>query len=160
MRISAKAVFRVLLILLILLTLTFIFSNSLKSQDASSADSDAVGGFIATLFPPETPLGAFIQDNLRSIAHFAEFALLGFEIALYVAFFTEKRLIWALISPLFGLVTAIVDEFIQSFNDRAPELGDVLLDFAGFTTFAVLTYLVLTLAAYIKYRMDENKIGE
>ena len=158
--INRGLILRIILVLLIIATLIFIFSNSLKNQEASSEDSDAVGGIIAEILPPDTPPGAFVQDNLRSIAHFTEFALLGIECALYVAFFTKRRLRNALISPIFGLVVGFVDESLQYLSDRAPEISDVWIDLGGFVLLSVITYLVLTVLAYIKYRMDEKRKGE
>ena len=155
--INQSNIARIFLILLIIATLVFIFSNSLKNQEESSADSAAVGSIIAAIFPPDTPLGAFARENLRSIAHFAEFALLGAECAFYVAFFTKKRLRNALLSPFIGLAVGFIDESLQYLSDRAPEIADVWLDLGGFVSFSVLTYIVLTVAAYVKYRVDENK---
>ena len=158
--ISKAAIPRILLILLIIATLIFIFSNSLKNREDSSADSDTVGGIVALIFPPDTPLGAFVAENLRSIAHFAEFALLGMECAFYVAFFTRRRLRNALLSPFIGLATGFIDESLQYLSDRAPEISDVWIDLGGFVLLSALTYLVLTVAAYVKYIVDEKRKGE
>ena len=159
-RINIGLILRIILILLIIATIIFIFSNSLKNQEASSDDSDAVGGIIAEILPPDTPPGAFVQENLRSIAHFAEFSLLGIECALYVSFFTKRRFRNAFISLIFGFVAAFVDESLQYLSDRTPEISDVWIDLGGYVLFSVITYLVLTVLAYIKYRVDENRKGE
>lgn len=148
----SKEIFRFILIALIIATLIFIFSNSLKSKEVSSLDSQKVGGIVSLIFPPDTPLGAFIAENIRKIAHFLEFGLLGFFTALYVSFYTRRRLLFGFMSLSFGLFAGLVDESLQYISLRGPSILDVWIDFGGFSAFALATYLLLTLIAFLVYR--------
>lgn len=66
---------------------------------------------------------------LRKLAHFAEFALLGF----FLTGTAESFGISRSVAPLFGvLLCACVDETIQVFvPGRGPSLIDVWIDFVG-----------------------------
>lgn len=158
-----RAAFRIVLLVLIAATLVFIFANSLKSAEESSKDSAAVGGLLSSLFPPDTPLGAFIKDNLRKLAHFTEFGLLGAEIAVYVYFFTQDRRRWATLSPIVGLVVGFIDETLQYIPDRGPEISDVWIDLGGFVTLSLVAYgAILTVrlvARAIRERQLEKENG-
>ena len=115
MQSTRKSTFKYLLIALILLTLAFIFVQSLLPRETSAKESETVGDIVAGIVPPETKPGAFLQINIRKVAHFLEFALLGAEIALYVLHFLRKKIViyLSLISaPIFGLV----DETIQIYS--------------------------------------------
>lgn len=64
---------------------------------------------------------------LRKAAHFAEFAVLGMLWSGH-ARLRERRLWW-----LWGLPTAVVDECLQFLSPgRAPMVGDVVVDTAGY----------------------------
>ena len=127
-------------------TVLFIFVNSMLPPDISSEQSAAVGGFISSIIPPDTALGSFILDNLRKIAHFTEYGLLGMEIALHVTLFggksRVKKAFLALPVPLF---VGFTDETIQIFSGRGPEISDVWIDIGGFIFFSLIAYGVLAL---------------
>ncbi len=129
-----------LLLLAIVLTVAFIFSNSLRTPEESMEQSSAVGGFVAEIFPPDTPLGGFIAEHLRKIAHFLEYALLGVECALLVIFYLQKRRFYACLSVPAAFSVAAVDELLQNFSGRGPALGDVCIDLAGFVFASLFTY--------------------
>ena len=75
------------LLALIAGTVVIIFVNSALPPEVSAEQSGTVGGIIAEIIPPDTDLGAFIQEYLRKIAHFTEYGLLGIEISLLVFFY-------------------------------------------------------------------------
>ena len=78
--------------ILIALTLAFIFLHSLMSPEVSSNESDAVCDVVTDVvvgvIGNETPAQIeksekatkFIDENMRKIAHFVEFSILGAEI--------------------------------------------------------------------------------
>ena len=86
-----KTILRLLVILLIISTLAFIFIQSMLPPEKSSEQSSAVGEIIEEIIPPETPVGGYVQTNIRKIAHFVEFAALGAEVAVFVILFLKKR---------------------------------------------------------------------
>ena len=146
MRPGYKDAIRILLIVLIILTVAFIFIQSAKSPERSAEDSDRVGEMVEEIIPPDTPPGEFIQINLRKIAHFVEFSVLGLEVALYVWLFARKRS-FILASYPIALFVALIDETVQIFSGRGSSLSDVWLDFSGFLTTATLFYGVALLVA-------------
>ena len=154
-----KNISRIVLAALILLTVSFIFTQSLLPSEVSSSESNGVKGLLATIFPPDTPLGAFISQYVRKIAHFVDFGLLGAELTLYALLFCrDKRrsLPAALLSAFF---VAFVDETLQIFSGRGPMISDVWLDFCGSLCFSVAVSLVYLLVKHIKLRKAGHKNG-
>ena len=127
----------VLLLTLILLTLSFIFVQSSLSPSASGQESDAVAGFLSAIFPSD----GFIISNLRQIAHFAEYGVLGVWTSLFVCFFAIKVRASALASFAAAQCVALIDETIQIFSGRVADVVDVWTDFLGFLTFSAIVYL-------------------
>lgn len=156
-RITFSSVAKWVLILLIAATLTFIFTNSLKSQEQSLEDSGAVGGLLSTIFPPETPLGSFIKENVRKIAHFVEYGVLGAEVAVYICCFTDKRMMYAAFGCAAAFFVGFIDETLQYVSDRGPSISDVWVDASGFWAFSAVVYGVFALAYLIKSKKCSAK---
>ena len=134
-------ILRIFLIALITATLAFTFIQSSLPPEESANESDKVGEIVGEIIPPDTKPGAFIQVNLREIAHFVEFFMLGTEITVYLLIFhRDKRTV--LTSVLFAPILALTDESIQHFSNRTPELSDVWLDVCGYVSAAFITALV------------------
>ena len=144
----SKKILKIAFLIAIASTLLFIFIQSMLPPETSSAESDAVGGVIGEIIPPETKPGAFIQTNLRKIAHFTEFFFLGIEIALYVVLFMDKKLFVSLSYPAVMLL-AFFDESIQVLSKRGPSISDVWIDFFGFFVSASITYAISFTAKYL-----------
>ncbi len=142
---ARKKIAAIFLLSLIFATLAFIFIQSALPPETSSAESEAVGDIVEEIIPSDTPTGEYIQLNLRKIAHFVEFALLGFEVAVFIMLFVKRRIFICLSYP-FALITAFFDESIQMFSRRGPAIFDVWIDFFGFFTFASLTYAIFFVA--------------
>ena len=149
MRFKYKNIMRIALIILILATVAFIFARSLKTPEKSSEESDKIGDIIEEYIPPDTKPGEFVQINLRKIAHFAEFAVLGIEVSLYVSLFMRKKA-YMLASYSFGMFIAFFDETIQLFSGRGSSVADVWLDFLGFSTLAAVVYSITLLVAFLR----------
>ena len=144
----------------IVLTVVFIFSNSMKPPAESTADSNAVKDVIATIIPPESDLGQKILSNIRKIAHFTEYGLLGIEVTALLFVLTEKRRTRYLTSAktlLAALVVAFFDETIQMFTKRGPMIQDVWIDVGGFFTYALLTHAAIELVCLVKYVIKKIK---
>ena len=123
---------------LLILNLAFIWGNSLMPAEASQAFSDwmmSVLGSVPVEQAPEAGSGV-----LRKIAHFAEFAALGFLLAWLFALL--RRRIWLALP--FGIAAACLDEVIQMFvPGRGPGILDVAIDTCG-----VLTGILLLRIGY------------
>ena len=134
-------ILRIVLTLACALTYAWIFSNSLQSGARSSAQSHAVTDAVqdtAQVIAPSSGVATAtgkdydaLHNVIRSIAHFAEFALLGALLVWCYLSYTRQKA-FAVIP--FGLIvlTPIVDECVQLFTgSRAAELKDIFLDTGG-----------------------------
>ena len=84
---KTKKIFLWLILSAMVLTLLFIFTNSLRPPEESMEQSNSLADFMAGILPPETPLGAFVQDYIRKIGHFVEYGILGAEVAVFVSIY-------------------------------------------------------------------------
>lgn len=132
---------RALLTIACIALLSFIFGNSLKAGEESSAQSagflravqKAVGFFAPNSFVATATGEAYekLHAIVRTIAHFGEFALLGALCSwCYRAYTAEKAYFFVVV--FFVLLVPIVDEFLQTLTiDRVADIYDVWVDSAG-----------------------------
>lgn len=123
-----------ILLLLIAVTLCFIFGNSLQNQEQSSKQSTAVAEAVKPIYQAITAKSDNGEPIIRKIAHFIEFSILGIELTLlFCAVFDEKERknhLGRIVCPLFcGLLAALTDETLQILSERGPMVSDVWLDF-------------------------------
>ena len=113
---------RLIFAALALVWLGFIFWNSAQDADASGSMSSTLLSLL------NLPIS---EHLLRKIAHFVQFALLGFLIS---GALTHGKMPWGWL--LFTvLCCACVDETIQAFSlGRSSKLSDVWLDLVGSVT--------------------------
>ncbi len=152
------------LLVLTLATVVFIFSNSVKSAPESSAQSDTV---VDAVRPPAEALLPLIQvepsrtnivEIVRTMAHGAEFALLGC-LAFWTAWLWFCRSWIRAALPLgFGLAVALTDETIQLFSPgRAWQLGDLFVDGAGVLCGILFAFLCIRIAKKMQKKRAELK---
>jgi len=114
--------------------LAFISYASTDSFSASNT-SRIIGPLVLWLFPHTTPETlATIQFFTRKLAHFTEYAILGFLAAR--AFRSSPRAAihtrWFLICAAIVVVYALIDEYHQSFvPSRTASIFDSLIDMSG-----------------------------
>ena len=108
--------------------LAFISFASTDSFNAANT-SRIIGPLVLWLFPNTSPETlASIHFVVRKIAHFTEYAILGFLAAR--AFRVHQR--WFLISLVLIVVYALFDEYHQSFvPSRTASIFDSFIDMAG-----------------------------
>ena len=125
-----KRLAKTILIVLILLTLCFIWGNSLLDREESSEMSN---GLLDSLRPFLEAIGIHIEDDfwLRDLAHVAEFGALGIELSLLFLLEKGRTAATAGKAVLLSLLAAVTDELLQMLNDRASQLVDVGLDVVG-----------------------------
>ena len=131
---------------LLVCNLIFIWGNSLLPGELSGAFSDWVKSLLAAIFPAgEESEGSGL---LRKVAHFTEFAALGFLLAWRSGMLGKGK-----VRPfVFGTGAACIDETIQMFvPDRGPGLRDVLIDSSG-----VLTGIVLLTLGHTYFQKKTN----
>ena len=115
---------------LLVLNLGFIWGNSLLPGEISGALSDWVKQILTRLFSAEASISSS-GGLLRKLAHFSEFAVLGFLLT-WLRVLHEKNGWHAL---FWGILVASLDETIQIFiPDRGPALTDVAIDTCGVLT--------------------------
>ena len=152
---------RIALLVSMLLTVAFIFYNSSLPKQESADASDKLGEIVEEILPDDTPVEDFVLTNLRKIAHFTEYGLLGIEIALYVLIFERRRWYVSLpISYACPFAVGFLDESIQVLSERGPSITDVWIDIGGYATFASLAYLIggaaLLIIYFIRKRMQAS----
>ena len=144
--------------LLIILTLVFIFNNSSYSREESAAQSESLAGMLKPFFDPNEKLTLDeFEHIIRTMAHFAEFGLLGFEFAL-LAFHISKgfKLRDSVYCAFASLFLATIDEYTQLFTERGSEVADVLVDFSGALCGIAAAYILAVTVRAI-YRKSKLK---
>ncbi|MCQ2545920.1 MAG: VanZ family protein [Clostridia bacterium] len=136
---------QIVAIILTLMVMAFIYYNSSQDSTASSAASQYVMNW---LWSHDIYLSAYA---VRKLAHFCEFALLGF---LLVFALGGKILLAALV----GVLYAGTDEFHQTFVDgRVGQLLDVGIDGAGVICGMTLAAIFLVIGKLIATRPGLKK---
>lgn len=122
--------------------LAFIWINSLMPSEISHAFSQWVKGLLSPFLSDRSEIAQEGSGLLRKIAHFVEFAALGFCLAWRSGMLHQKYRR----AFLSGAAAAAVDETIQLFvPGRGPAVMDVLLDSSGVLTGMLLLYFGHTL---------------
>jgi VanZ family protein len=152
---------------LAVLLLAFIWGNSFLSVRNSTDVSVWVMKLVTPLLEKFVGAGNVTDHLVRKIAHFVEFAALGFVLYWVMRLAGRRRSgagsvfssdgrrsggsassaapvgFRALCRALFwGFFAGFLDETIQVFTGRGPQITDVWLDFAGLTCGALLAALI------------------
>ena len=151
---------QLIVLILIVLTVAFIFIQSALpisvSNKESEAVGDAVGGAISGVGSPSEEKKAdlldFIKKNVRKMAHFAEYALLGAEFFVLALFSYGKKgklrlklpfgIKTLLISSLPAIVVSFFDESIQILSKRGYSVIDMWIDTFGYMSAFTALYIV------------------
>jgi VanZ family protein len=167
-----RLVLRILLPIACASVLAFIFSNSLKTGEVSSAQSSAVVDAVQAVFGVIAPNSAIatatgedyerLHACIRLLAHFAEFALLGACLAAISLHTAHKKgrlnlvkgVPFVCASIAGGIVFAVIDEIIQLTSEgRACEFSDVVLDTIG----VVLGVAFACLVAFVAHKIHKSR---
>lgn len=121
------------------LTVLLIWGQSLLGRELSQWQSNSVKGFLGSLLGDRV-YDTFLYQNIRKVAHFAEYALLGMEWMGYrLTVRGAHRPAWWLVF-VFGPAVAVCDELLQFVSARAPRVTDVLLDCGGYACGAAAVF--------------------
>ena len=126
------------------LYILFIYSNSLKTADLSSADSGHVLDVLKNLFLSAGIESRWLTEHLiRKAGHFSEYTLLGmilYQCVKSYEFRMERRLF---IHGAAGFLIPFIDETIQLFvAGRSGQISDVWLDCSGVAAGTVIAALL------------------
>ena len=146
--------------------LVFIFSNSLASGEVSSEQSYAVTEQVqevARVVAPDSKIATATGDdfvqlhiNVRTAAHFCQFALLGAVAFWCYRSYTRKKL-FALFPIVGTAATAFMDECLQlSSEGRAWEWVDIAVDVSGGMLGIVFALLVCIVCRTLIKKRKEN----
>ena len=138
------------LYILIALTICLIWGQSAMSRMNSAEESGWVLQLVAPFLEIFLGKGNVTDHIVRKLAHFTEYFVLGAEMAalffpknVFQSGMAGKRIIKKGIYTVgAGLFIALVDETIQIFSHRGPQVADIWLDGSG-----VLTAVLLWTAA-------------
>lgn len=141
-----KKLWRIVSISLCVLCVIFIFSNSLDNGEESTMKSGLVVAVLQGFVNFFTD-GVTVSENfVRTMAHFSEFALLGFLLMFCVRTFKQKCTENIFFVLFVSLAVAVVDEILQIFSaGRASDVLDVAVDFSGAVTGIVFFVLFIKL---------------
>lgn len=146
---------RVILTALLIALLGFIFSNSLRTGEQSSAQSGGMVELVQKIAKQIAP-NSFVAtatgedyDTLhalvRTIAHFLEFCALGAVMVWCFYSYTLKKR-HGFIAWIGTCITACLDEFLQTFTQgRGAELADIAVDCMGGAAGCIFAVLVIVL---------------
>ena len=130
---------KTLLIIGILINI-FIWTNSLMPSNLSSSQSGLIVNLIYPVFKNVFDVNTF-TTVVRKLAHFTEFMFLAIIFSYYFKSINIKNPY--LITMIYGLIVAIIDETIQLFiPGRAGLIIDVLIDFSGVITGVLVVFII------------------
>lgn len=151
-------------VILIVLTVGFVFNNSAKptaeSQQASEVVAETIEGIAQKTDAGDTKVSSTSVQYLRKAAHAVEFFVLGVELAAFSVIVGRRKYnfqkFWNVLSV--ALAVAVADESIQIFSGRGPKVRDVLIDLGGAAVGISLTLLVHYI--WISCRKGKRRYGK
>lgn len=134
--------------------------NTLDSPEVSTQKSMSVLSFLTSHTNGNNPFWYFVHYNVRRIAHFGEFFLIG--VALVVCCISVKKRIKANIGNMLfvGLFLAVVDEAVQLLNNRGARVSDVLIDFLGVVIGMITTYMLYIMRRHYRGNGKNESIDD
>lgn len=136
--------------------IAFAFIHSSMPADISGEESESVLQFLQNILN-SFGMGAELTSYIvRKAAHFTEYAAIGGALVGCAYSFNKiKPYIYSINILFVGLLTAVIDETIQlNVEGRSGQISDVLLDFGGCITGAVI---VMTVIKLIQIIIDHKK---
>lgn len=139
---NKKVLFTIVYIVLLVLLYGAIFSLSAQDGETSGSLSMKVSGKCTEILEDlsgeewdsqkETEMAEGLEKPLRKMAHFTEYAYMGVLVYLLWAQWLSKRKSLYVISAAWVFVSAVLDEFHQSFvPGRFAGFSDVCIDMFG-----------------------------
>lgn len=142
-------------VILMAATILFLWGNSLLPTPVSAEVSSGLSRWLEAVFGPSAFI-RFVAGNIRKIAHFTLYGILGVETVLTTRLargLTARRVVQLL---YFALTIAFVDESLQVLSGRGPMIQDVWLDLSGFTLLGGITLLLALAGRAFKTRSRQS----
>ncbi len=151
MNFTRSKTYRIFSILAVISVMGIIFYLSAQNSTDSKETSTMVGGFLSMIFKGNVP-----QEELRTFAHFCEYALLGF--LMYNAFYSFKVKFAPLTSIIASFLYALSDEIHQIFVDgRAFQLIDLTIDLGGIICGTIVIFILFRLITKISLKISKKE---
>lgn len=139
---ARQTIVTIINLLILLALLVFVFGHSMQNQAESAQESLGVLAVLSHVMNTIVGHNNLTDHMVRKLAHFSEFAALGFFTIHLCRVRFDIGWHFVLHSLFFGLLCALTDESIQIFNDRSAQVSDVWIDFAGVCC-GILFFLLL-----------------
>ena len=135
-----------------------IWGHSLMSGQVSSAESNRVLAMIQPIFEKLHLSDFLVLLNIRKIAHFTEFFILGLLLSASIRkCFAKWPIPVHFCAMLTGTLVAICDESIQAFiPGRSSQLTDVMIDFTGIFCSVITVMLVKYISCFFSKRKKKS----
>lgn len=147
------------IVLLVVLTICFIWWNSLDTAQESLEKSDAVREAVEPVLEPIVGPGNVTDNLVRKMAHFFEFAVLGCELGALLLIFFRRLNPGRVAYCLFGaMAIALADETIQIFTGRGSLVQDVWIDFCG--ACVGMGAVAIACLVFLRVKRRSNKHGK
>ncbi len=160
MKITGSKIYRILSIVAVLAVMVVIFYLSSQSGEESAETSGGLMEFLSLFFKNAQInefMRDFIHEFIRTIAHFAEYALLGLLMYNAVHSFGVKRA--PVISTVLSFTYALSDEIHQYFvPDRSFQVIDLTVDSGGIILGTVIMFLFFKLINKISLKNKKENI--
>lgn len=123
-------------------------ASAQESNTISKIEADVINTVAPGTITPET-FPQFAAINRKVVGHFLAFTLDAVFATISIYYFTITRKWYKfyymlLISTGFGLIVALISEFLQLFtNGRVASFGDVGIDMLGYALGLLIIFLIL-----------------
>lgn len=156
---------RYVFLTLTVLTAALIFYLSSQNGEKSA---DTSGLLIENLFGnifeklginlSDIAVFAAIDHIVRKLAHFSEYAILGFCTAGFLSTFDKPKYFTGIVALTSGFLYACTDEFHQYFVPaRSAQFTDVLIDSSGVLTGTAIFIIIIVAAEKIKQKKNTKR---
>ncbi|MGN0174197.1 MAG: VanZ family protein [Acutalibacteraceae bacterium] len=144
---------KVIFIVVIVLTVLFIWSNSFRNSDSSMQSSNSIKELVLSFF---NNFGINLENSffivfIRKIGHFTEYFILGSELAVFKIIYLKKHFLSIVNVVSVGAVAAFFDETIQLIPSlgRSAEIADVWIDIFGVLSAVIIVCFIHFLSKYL-----------
>lgn len=146
-------------VLIILITIGFIFLQSTDSKEVSGQKSEAVQSTITQVTHSQATTGVMFYYYLRKCAHVIEYSVLGIELAGFILFVCGRPTVQRIVNALsVGMAVGVIDESIQIISNRGSLVSDVLIDTASVVGAMAVVMLIYSVVQLIKHKKKKLQI--
>ena len=132
----------IILVILLALTVVFVFSNSIPDPETSAGESEKIFQLVRPLLEFFLGKQRVTHHLVRKLAHVAEFCAIGAELAVFALLFGKKSVGYVMFT---GVFIALCDETVQIFSGRGSEVRDVWIDLSGILLGGIIVFSIFGL---------------